>query len=88
MDKMSIEIVMAVIIDNLAAACGGRSQYTWATLGNAIRGHMAQGSLQGADLRVVLDVALELEMAYWECQMAPIQVAMIKSSIREGIEKK
>ncbi len=88
MDKMTVEIVLVIIIDNLALACGGRSQYTWQTLGNAIKGQMAQGVLQGADLEMVLDVVMELEQAYWQCEMHGIQIAMVKSSIREGIEKK
>ena len=88
MDKKNIEIAVKYIIDTLALACGGRSQYSWQSLGNALKGHMRQGMLQGANLTVVLDAVVELEMEHWECELAMIQQAMIRRQIQDGIEKK
>lgn len=88
MEKKIVESVVTCIINNLALACGGRSQYDWNTLGKALKGHMAQGNLQGANIEDILDAAMEIEMDYW-CwnDMPSIQQAMVKRQIQDGIEK-
>lgn len=89
MEKKIVESIVTCIISNLAMAHGGRSQYDWQTLGRALKGHLSQGNLQGADLEVVLEAAMEIELEYWGWTDFPaIQVAMIKAQIRDAILKK
>ncbi len=88
MEKKTIECVVTCVISNLAGACGGRSQYDWKMLGKALKGQISQGHLQGADLELVLDVVMEIEVEYWGwADMPGIQQAMIRRQIQDGIEK-
>jgi hypothetical protein len=88
MEKKIIEAVVTCIINNLALAHGGRSQYDWNTLGKALKGHLSQGNLQGADIEGVLDAAMDLEIEWYNWSHFPDHmIANIRRQIQDGIEK-
>jgi hypothetical protein len=88
MEKKIIESILTVIIHNLSLAFGGRSGISWLALGQAIKGHMAQGMLQGADADLVVDTVIEMEIEYycWD-NMNAFQVADIRRQIMDGVKK-
>lgn len=85
-DDTSVTVVQEVI-DLLALAHGGRSQYSWQALGCALRGQVAQGRLQGADPARVVALAVGLELEYWaDVDTTPDAEALIKAQILEMLK--
>lgn len=79
--------VVQEVIDLLALAHGGRSQYSWQALGSALRGQVAQGRLQGADPARVVALAVALELEYWcDVDTTPDAEALIKAQILEMLK--
>jgi hypothetical protein len=67
MEHDIITVTVGEILDLLAAACGGYSQYTIQAIEVAMAGHLSQGKLVGAVYTAarVKEAIIELERERW-----------------------
>ena len=75
MEHTIITVTVTEILKDLAAACGGYSQYNIAAIEVAMSGHLSQGKLVGAVYTAprVKEAVIELEKERWgDCPEAAV----------------